>query len=175
MAEALKRLFFYGFAVMLAIGFSEGTAALAGELPAPKGRVILTLEGNIANTTIGKEALFDRSQLAALGMHELATSNPFEKGIQRYEGFLLKDLLDKVGANGTLLEAIALDGYTVEIPIKDAYDFPVLVAMKWNGKVLRVRNKGPLWIIYPIDQHEELKAQQYSGRSIWQLKHLTIK
>ena len=47
--------------------------------------------------------------------------------------------------------------------------------MVWNGQEMTVRNKGPLWIVYPVDQFDELKKEIYSIRSIWQLARLTIK
>lgn len=161
--------------VALAVCIAWPLGALAGELAAPAGKVILTIDGKISRTTNGREALFDRAALEALGLQALTTSNPFEKGAQHYEGVLLSKVLTLVGATGSKLAARALDGYTVEIPVKDAFDYPVLLAMKWNGKIMRVRNKGPLWIVYPVDQYQELNHQDISGRSIWQLQRLTVK
>ena len=43
-----------------------------------------------------------------------------------------------------------------------------------NGKAMDVRNKGPIWIIYPIDEFPELKTEEISGRSIWQLDKLLV-
>lgn len=144
-------------------------------LPSPSGQIILTIDGNIANTTDGSAAQFDRAQLEALGLRELSTSNPFVEGLQHYEGILFSDLLDLVGAEGSTVVATALDGYSIDIPIEDVRAFPIIVAIKWNGKIMRVRNKGPLWIVYPVDQYEDLQSETYSARSIWQLSHLTIK
>ena len=147
----------------------------AEKLAAPEGRVILTVDGAIGRTTDGAQALFDRKLIMAIGRRELKTSNPFVKGVHRFEGVLLSELLDHVGAKGTTLSAVALDGYTVNIPIEDARKYPVLIATHRDGKVMRVRDKGPLWVIYPVDQYAELKVEAFSNRSIWQLKHLTVK
>lgn len=84
-------------------------------------------------------------------------------------------LLDLVGAEGETVQARALDGYNVDIPMADLRNYPVILAMKMDGKVMRVRSKGPLWIIYPVDQYEELQAESFSGRSIWQLTTLSVK
>ncbi len=149
--------------------------AWSEKLPAPAGSVILTVDGEIANTTDGAQAYFDREMLQALGTRERETSNPFVKGVHRYEGVLLSDLLDHVGSSGTVLVATALDDYTVDIPIADARNYPILIAMRMDGKVMRIRGKGPLWIIYPVDQYDDLRAESFSNRSIWQLKHLTVK
>lgn len=150
-----------------------GVAASAG-LETPSGPVILSLEGKIAKTNAGKEARFDRTMLQALGMKSLKTSNPFDNTVHTYEGVLLIDVLRHVAADGKMLVAYALDGYAVEIPFADAEKFPVLLAMKSDGKEMTVRSKGPIWIIYPIDHFSELKDEKYSSRSIWQLERLIV-
>ncbi len=160
-------------AIILVLGLFIPHASSA-DMAKPSGKTILTVGGDISETNSGNEAHFDREMLMALGMQTLRTSNPFETGIQVFEGVLLSDVLKRVSAKGTVITAYALDGYAVEIPIKDAMDYPVLLAMSWNGKEMTVRNKGPLWVIYPVDQYDELKDEQYSARSIWQLGRLVI-
>ncbi|MBO6946656.1 MAG: molybdopterin-dependent oxidoreductase [Rhodospirillales bacterium] len=159
-------------AVVFTLQVTPGSAS--GSLEKPVGPVILTVEGKIKITNTGKEARFDRKMLDALGMHTLKTSNPFDTGTHTYEGVLLSDLLESVGADGTMLVAYALDGYAVEIPVADTKKYPVMLAMIWNGKEMTVRNKGPIWVIYPIDKYTELKDEKYSSRSIWQLERLIV-
>ena len=50
----------------------------------------------------------------------------------------------------------------------------MLLATTWKGKVMTVRDKGPIWVVYPVDQHAELADEMYSSRSIWQLTKLTV-
>lgn len=148
---------------------------LAADLSVPTGKVLLTVEGKITNTNVGKTAVFDRAQLQAFGMHTVKTSNPFIEGVHTFEGILFSDLLNAVGVQGDRIAAQALDGYVVDIPVADLRKYPVLIAMVMDGKVMRVRSKGPLWVIYPVDQYEELKDETFSNRSIWQLTTLTVK
>lgn len=155
--------------------FGGSTSAWAGELSAPQGKVLLTISGKISTANDGQAATLDRNHLKALPQHSLKTSNPFVQGEHRFEGVLLADVLDLVGASGDLLTARALDGYTVDIPVSDVRRFSVLLATKIDGNVMRVRTKGPIWLIYPVDQFEELQAEHYSSRSIWQLTTLTVK
>lgn len=161
-------------AVAVVIAFQAVPAFAADPLEKPAGPVILTVEGKIAITNTDKEARFDRKMLEALGMHTIKTSNPFDTGKHTYEGILLGDLLKRVGAAGEMLVAYALDGYAVEIPVADTKKYPVMLAMVWNGKEMTVRNKGPIWVIYPIDKYSELKDEKYSSRSIWQLERLIV-
>lgn len=160
-------------AALVLLGLSA-TPSLADTLSPPSGPVILTVDGAITNTNSDGAAQFDRAMLGAFKQHTLSTGNPFESGLQTYQGPLLRDLLASVGGNGSVLIAEALDGYSIEIPIGDADDYDMLLATTWNGIVMTVRDKGPIWIVYPVDQHEELADEVYSGRSIWQLAKLTV-
>lgn len=161
--------------VMLGVAAGSRVAFADDQLPTPTSEVLLRVDGSISARNTDDAALFDRGMLEGLGMHTMKTSsNPFEPGKHEFKGVLLRDILNAVGASGDTIIAGALDGYKIKIPKSDAYDYDVLVAMIWNGKVMRVRNRGPLWVLYPIDQHKELNSAEYSGRSIWQLNNLTI-
>ncbi len=43
-----------------------------------------------------------------------------------------------------------------------------------NGKPMRVRDKGPLWLVYPRDQRAELQNAVMDERWIWQLFEITV-
>ena len=81
---------------------------------------------------------------------------------------------DAVGAAGTSAAAMALNDYSIDIPLADFRDYPVILALKMDGKNMRIRDKGPIWIVYPQDDHPELKTQAYRSRSVWQLRRLEI-
>lgn len=148
----------------------------ANTLPSPTGKPILIIGGAIDRTNVDGEAHLDRAMLEALGLRTLETTNPFETGVQRFSGVLLRDVLRLVGGDDkTMMVASALDGYTVEIPVADAIAYDVLLAMTWNGERMTVRRRGPIWVIYPIDQTPELRDEIFSNRTIWQLKRLTVR
>lgn len=155
---------------MVALSLVSVGQLSAQSLPQPKTEVLLTVSGKIGVTNAEGEAQFDRNMLRALGVKSISTANPFETGMHFFEGVLISDVLDAVQAKGTALNAKAHDGYAVQIPIEDVRKFPVMLAMVWNGKAMRIRNKGPLWVIYPLTQYPELVDQKYSARSVWQLK-----
>lgn len=82
--------------------------------------------------------------------------------------------MKRVGATGSRVKAIATNDYSVEIPVSDFAAYRVILAMKMNGEILRTRNKGPLWVIYPWSERPELRTQVVYGRSIWQIKELMV-
>ena len=100
---------------------------------------------------------------------------PWTTGTTKFEGPLVRDVMKRVGATGSLVKATAINDYSVEIPLSDFEAYPVILAMKMNGEALRARSKGPLWVIYPWSEHSRLRTEEIYARSIWQVKEMVVK
>lgn len=146
----------------------------AEDLPEPAGDVILTIAGGIKHTNREGMAAFDRAMLENLGLSELRTWTPWTVGKPAFRGVLAKALMDRVGAEGTAVHARALNDYEVTIPLSDFSDYGVLIVMYQDGQELTVRERGPLWIVYPWTDHPELDDRPTRQKSIWQLVHLRV-
>lgn len=153
---------------------ATGRGSLADPLPSPTGRVILTIEGKITNTNVGDQAQFDFAMLEAMGEQVVRTTTPWTDGQQRFTGVPMQDLMMAVGAIGRSVRAIALNDYSYRIDLSDFEKYPVLLAFTQNGERLRIRDKGPLWIIYPRDEFEELAEKSVEPRMVWQLRRLVV-
>lgn len=143
-------------------------------LPAPKGRVVLTIYGRIGIRNAGETAQFDMDMLAAMPQHSFSTRTPWYPTARKFTGPLLRDVLAAAGAQGRTLRAIALNDYKVELPVEDASRYPVVLARLLDDKPMPVRDKGPLFIIYPFDADETLRSERYYSRSAWQLKVIEV-
>ena len=172
--ELQRRLSRRGVLGLIALAAGGIAPAAAEALPPPTGPVMLTVSGQIANTTGPDRAQFDRAGLEALGLHEIRTSTSWTDGVSRFEGPLLSDLLDRVGAGGSKLVARAINDYSVVIPAEDCRKYPVLLALRRDGRDLERRDKGPIWIVYPRDEHPELRSERINARWIWQLDRLEV-
>ncbi|KPF72237.1 hypothetical protein IP69_04030 [Bosea sp. AAP35] len=150
-------------------------SALAAELPAPKGAVVLTVSGKITNRNSTDGVSLDAAMLAALPGKVTIADTPWYPAKTQFEGPLGAALLDFVGATGTVLRVTALNDYAVEIPVADFRKWPVILATKINGKPISVREKGPIFVIYPFDQDPALYNELYFGRSAWQLKSIEVR
>ncbi len=150
-------------------------ASAEAALDRPKGDPVLTVSGSVANPNSGQQAVFDRRMLAALPQHEIRTSTEWTDGVKLFRGPLVRDILAAAGASGSVAVATALNDYAVEIPLGDFSAFPVILAMSMDGEALTVRTKGPLWIVYPRDDHRELRNSEMNSRWIWQLRSLEVR
>lgn len=159
--------------------FSVFSAAMAilpaqAEIAAPKGEVVLTVGGNIAESNSPEGAAFDMDMLMALPKSGFETHTTWTEGAHRFEGVPLKAVLDAVGATGGTITATALNNYSVEIPIDAIEDEVPIIAYHIDGEPFSRRDKGPLWIVFPYDAGEKYQSELVYGYSIWQLAGLTI-
>jgi hypothetical protein len=157
-----------------AIGLATAAIA-AGTLGQPSEKPMLTVSGKIAVTNKDGTALFDRAMLEGMGMVSIETTTPWYKGTVKFEGVSLAKLMAAVGASGDTIVAVALNDYAVEIPMDDIKKYNVVLALKRDGEYMPVREKGPLFIVYPYDSDSELKSQKFYSRSAWQVARLEVK
>jgi hypothetical protein len=144
-------------------------------LDAAPGKVVLSIAGNVTKANAGAKADFDMAMLEKLPQHSFTTATPWYPQPKTFTGPLLRDVLAAAGAKGALLRAVALNDYKIEIPAGDADKFDVIVARLLDGQPMPVREKGPLFIVYPFDSSTELRSERYYSRSAWQLRTLEVK
>ena len=151
------------------------TPVRADPLAAPAGDVILTVSGKISNTNgADATAKFDLAMLESLALREGTMETPWTKGRVTFKGPLGRALLDAVGAQGHSLKVVALDDYAVDVPVEDLAQHDVIFATEMNGKPMSVREKGPVFIIYPFDKEPGLYNEKYFSRSVWQIKSIVV-
>jgi hypothetical protein len=143
-------------------------------LDKPEGRAILTISGAITQVNVGSTAEFDMKMLEKLPQKTFSAQTPWYSTPVTFTGPLLRDVLAATGAKGTKIVATALNDYKTEIPFDDAAKFDVIVARLMNDKPMPIREKGPLFIVYPFDTKAELRTETYYNRSAWQLSGLKI-
>lgn len=164
-----------GFFLVLGMaGGAVGVAPAQNVLPVPAGEVMLTVSGDIDITNGDGVAQFDRDMLEALPSATIATSTIWTEGVVEFTGVRLKTLLDVVGATDGTLSATAINDYAVDIPVSDAVEDGPIIAYQMNGAPMSVRDKGPLWVVYPYDENPRYRTEVIYSRSIWQLDRIIL-
>jgi hypothetical protein len=144
------------------------------DFSAPKGNVVLKISGDFSQKNTADELWLDSAQIEKLPQIIVNTTTQWTKGESEFKGPLIRDLLSAIGSKASLISATAINEYKNDIPIADINKFNVILAMQKDGEVLSIREKGPLWIIYPWSSHEGLKNDRYYSRSIWQLVKINL-
>jgi hypothetical protein len=159
---------------LMLLGFLALTLVLSplATRDARAAQEILVVSGNVPG---GTPVVFTREDLVALGILSVRADTPWTDAATLFEGPLLRDVLDAARAEGTRIEAVALNDYRVEIPMEDPRSSDMILALRVDGKSIGVRERGPLWVIYPWDTREDMRSELYYSRAIWQLKEVIVK
>ncbi len=156
-----------------------------------RGTVILTVTGNVAlptrressedvdkfflfnDITFDKAAQFDVAALQALPQATVNADFPKGKRVYLFEGPLLEDVLQSVGATGEVVTIRALDGYAVDISLTDAYAAGAVVALKREGIPFAVGDFGPTHVVFPRADRADL-AGMNDDWWVWSIYHIHV-
>ena len=150
------------------------TAQSLDDLPVPAGEVVLTISGAISIKNNEDTAVFDLAMLQAMPVTTFVTTTVWTDGPQEFSGLELADLAAALGIEEGTLRATAINDYAVDIPVSDAVEGGPILAYSQNGAIMSVRDKGPLWIVYPYDSNAAYKSEVVYSQSIWQLDRIEV-
>jgi hypothetical protein len=136
--------------------------------------VVLTVSAGGALASPNKSVSFTMEQLTKLPQLSFTTQTPWYDNPVKFTGPFLKDVLNAAGVSGQRIWLIALNNYQVETPVIDMQRYPILIARLINDKPMAIRDKGPLFVVYPYGQYSELKKELYYSRSVWQLSKIHV-
>lgn len=141
--------------------------------------IILKISGAIGScetiNSAGKCTVrFTFEDLRAIGTTVVATVTPYTDGEPVFEGVLLRDLLAHVEAEEAPLQMIALNDYRATIPAQDPNEHDVLLAMKRDGERMPVRDRGPIWVIYPSENDVAMNMLRHDHKMVWQLSEIVV-
>ena len=146
----------------------------ADTLGTPTGPVVLRVDGNVTVANVEAATVFDLKMLKSLGTHSFSSKTEWLDGTPTFTGVPLKALIEKVGASGTEILAMAADGYAISIPMTDIDRYTILLVYAIDGKELDVTDKGPLWVMYRWDHMSPQEIEDKSPNAVWQLQQLTF-
>jgi hypothetical protein len=130
-----------------------GTLAAGERVSAPKGKVVLTVTGQIGAHNQGRKLALDLASLERMRTVRMSLNEPFLKRRVTFDGVLLSDLLAVAGVppSATKVELIALDDYKVDFTIADVRQSKMLLATKADGEPMPIDKAGPIRIVFPDD------------------------
>lgn len=153
---------------------APATAAAPAVAPTPTGEVVLTITGGPNSAGEAISIAYDLDGMKALPVTQFETSTTWTVGVKKFQGVELKALLDLLKVEKGTLSATAINDYRIEIPIAEIEAGGPMIAYLMDGEHMSVRDKGPLWLVYPFDSNPKYQSEVVFSRSIWQLNRLDI-
>lgn len=154
------------FGALIMLSFAFGVQA---QTNTPTGPVILTVTG-----ADGAETLLDLAMIDGLEQTVTVVETPWYDGAQEFSGPRISELMAHLQISGSQLNVVAENDYTASMPWSDIVDYPVILATRHNGQTMSLRDKGPLFVIYPFDTYPELRNEVVFSRSVWQVKAVKV-
>lgn len=114
------------------------------------------------------------SDIDAMPQVQFTTSTIWTDEPTTFSGVPLKSVLEAAGIDGKNVEMVALNDYSVSIPVTELEENAPIIATRMNGQTMSVRDKGPFWVVYPYDDEAKYQTETAYSRSIWQLNRLNI-
>lgn len=100
---------------------------------------------------------------------------PDESQVSEWQGVRLSTLLAGFERADTQhLRVEALNDYSTLIPLGDLDAFEPILAYRRDGHSIGIAERGPLFVIYPMVDHPELRTQVYFNRTVWQVSRITL-
>jgi hypothetical protein len=168
-----------------------GGIAHAQSLKAPSGPVILTVSGKITQSNRGasdetndpffknqqikfaRAAVFDLAMLEALAQRKIEADYPQGGPLHKFQGPLLRDVLNAAGAQGRVVKVLALDGYNQDIDMREIEQWPIVLAVKQDGAYLPLGGFGPTRIVFPRRDVPAL-ADRNDDKWVWGIVHIAV-
>ncbi len=115
------------------------------------------------------QATLTLDDLRRLGATELRTATSWTQGTQIFVGVTGARLVQELRAQGREVVAEAVNGYRIVIPFDVFAAETTIIAYSRNGQPMTVREKGPLWVVFPFDADAKFRSDRYKSYAIWSL------
>lgn len=152
---------------------SEGELGAQDAIPRPKRKSILSISGLIANTNDTNGASLDIATLEMMPRSRITVLEPFEKERIVFEGVLMSDLMEILGADSsaTTVRVTARDDYEIDLSMGDFEKEDVLLATRADGAPMSVVAGGPTRIVFP----ENSEVGYDSDMWIWNVDYMIVR
>lgn len=122
----------------------------------------------------GETHSFSMADLDAMEQVTITTTTIWTEGEVTFSGPSLTQVLELAGIENGSLSLTALNDYAIEMPAPEADANYPIVATRLDGEFMSVRDKGPIWIVYPYDSDAAYQTETVYAQSIWQLDRIEV-
>ncbi|MCF1708718.1 oxidoreductase [Tabrizicola sp. J26] len=113
--------------------------------------------------------VYSRSDLAKMRRVTFSTTTIWTEGKHEFSGVPLSDVLKVSGVEIGVVDLYAANDYVATVPLDEITPDVPIVADLFDGQPMSLRDKGPLWVVYPYDSDRAYQSETTYTRSVWQL------
>ncbi len=114
-------------------------------------------------------------QIQALPVTNYTTYLPWTPTPTKYTGVKLSTLLTHVyGEVPEKVDIGALNNYHSTLSRQDILHYQPILAYQKEDHYIKIRDKGPYWVVYPLSLYPELNRTKYHAQMVWQVNNIKI-
>jgi hypothetical protein len=156
---------------LLRYAASAGVVSLVGPVARAGSDVLLSVDSRGDGSSLKQ---FTDADLMALPQVEFMTSTIWTAGVSTFSGPTLSSVLEAAGAVDGVLLMTAVNDYKVEVPRAIVEPNVPILANRIDGQPFGIRDKGPLWLMFPFDSDSRYQSEEVYSFSIWQLTQIKV-
>lgn len=161
-------------ALTLVLGWMVAAVSVVG--PAVADPTDLVLRWHDKDGTVVQERTLTAAEVETLAQVKFTTTTPWTSGDQTFSGPAIGTLAALGGVPVSEALFTALNDYEMSVPAEDWEQLGAILAIRRNGELMPIKDKGPFWVMYPISSNpDKLDTQFYHGRMVWQVKYIDFK
>ena len=150
------------------------TASLALISTLAVGQAAIAQDHVLTFTDESTQKELSLAELDALEQVSFETSTIWTEENVEFSGVPLALILQQLELSGSTLRMTALNDYAVEMPFAEIEESYPIIATRMDGNTMKVRDKGPYWVVYPYDSDPKYQTETTYARSIWQLRSIAV-
>ncbi len=153
---------------ILSLALAPALTLARDALPVGDGPPVLTISAH------GETHALDDAALRSLPSDSFETDTIWTEGKQSFTGVRVTEVLNRLDIHDGTMTLIAANDYRIKIDVAEFTDDGALLAYDRNGTAMTLRDKGPVWLVYPYDADARFRTEVIYSNSIWQLDRIEI-
>ena len=136
----------------------------------------LTLRWTTEDGRVLKEMTMSVEALEDLPQTTVRTTTPWTDGVSEFSGPAVSELVGLASYPVAEATFVALNDFLGTLPPEDWTRRGAILAVRQDGAYMEVRDKGPYWVLFPIDSDPQLlTTRRYRGRMVWQVREVEFR
>jgi hypothetical protein len=139
---------------------------------------VLALDAAVTliNTQSQETLLVTNEMMDALPQESFNTSTIWNEGINTYSGPSLRSVLDLIATSDHIkvIRLTAANDYVIDIPVHMIGQHQPILTTRINDTALSLRQKGPVWLMFPFDSDPSYQSARHKARAVWQLIRIDV-
>lgn len=121
------------------------------------------------------KSVYSNADLEQFKTYAVTTRTPWRDAPATFEGVLLTDVLKKHGLDdASMIRMVAENDYIVDLPRSVWTDRPALIATRVDGKGLTRKERGPFYLVFPMDADPSTSGD-FENYWVWMIAKVSEK